>query len=209
MSRKKTKNYRKFVVADRVSFICFALYVLTYVVLLVVTWDYRNLIFLFIPLLFSCALLVSLALKSNKVSPQAMSKVAKVAADTNLLLNGADGAAASLLIQNANWNEREKEIKRLPSIVPAWLFAIFFLTPLVNFTSYGLLEEYQTVSPWQLLWFSAASLVFILMAQISSTFALIYAGEKIIAIKSWVTIVIFLVLVTVGTIITYYLESNY
>lgn len=188
-------NRKKSVLADRCSFIFFALYCLTYVLASILTENPAYLIFLFVPVLFLFALLMNLSIKHKKMKTSTLSKISAIAAVSAILMNGIQALGTSMYAGGMNPSAKEAEIKRYPSIVPAWLFAIIFSTGFANFVFAALLFEPSDFP--DVLLYTVISVLFLISAQISSTFALLYSGEKRYAVKSWKSILIF----TVGMIL--------
>lgn len=192
------KNHKKYVTANRLSFLFFGLYFLNYLILPAVTRDPKNFVFLSLPLIFLIALLVNLALKRKKIKAASLSKVTKASAFFNVLFNGADAVPTSLYAGTADWNKNIEEILKYPSIMPAWLFVAIYITPIANVSFYALLDDSPNcINPWVLLTFSLTGVLFLVLGQISSTRALIYSGEKQVAKKSWKSIII----ITIVTVI--------
>ena len=197
-------NNKKFVIANSLSFVFFSLYFLTYVFLVFITRDYKNLLFLFVPSIFLMALLINLSIKYNQLETSTISKISKFSAILNILINGLSTAGSSLFVGTMDWEEKKEEIERYPSIVPAWLFCILVCTLFANFIFFFLLGQNSTITFNIIVFYSVISFVFLFMAQISSTLALIYSNDKKYAVKSWRNILIVflglivIVLITAG-----------
>lgn len=195
-------NDKKFVIANRISFMFFTLYLLTYLLLPIIEKNANYLWFLIFPCIFLISLIINLLIKYNQLKPNSMGSVSKIAAIANILFNGINlnTVSGSLYVGTADWNEKKEEIKKYPSITPTWLFVLLFATILSNFMIFMFshvprVDTHMTDNV--ILTVSIISIVFILLAQISSTFALLYSNGKKDTFKSWRTIII----ITIGLII--------
>lgn len=195
-------NDKKFVIANRISFIFFTLYLLTYVLLPIIEKNANYLWFLIFPCIFLLSLIINLLINYNIIKPNSMEDVSKIAAIANILFNGfnLNTVSGSLYVWTADWNEKKEEIKKYPSITPTWLFVLLFATILSNFVIFMFSHDPRIdthMTDNVILTVSIVSIVFILLAQISSTFALLYNNGKKETFKFWRNIII----ITIGLII--------
>lgn len=100
-------NNKKFIIANRCSFILFILYILTYIIFPICARDLRYLVFLIFPFIFLTRLIVNLSLKYNKLNTDKINRVSKVLAILNTLFIGLSGGF-QLIIDEYN-KEKEKE----------------------------------------------------------------------------------------------------
>ena len=117
---------KKFMFANRISFILYSLYVLTYVALPFVTGNWIDFVFLILPFMFTIGLIENVIIKYRKIDTNKISKVSEITSIFSTLINGFNSGA--LYVGTMDWNEKEKQIKRYPSIEPAWLFVIIITT---------------------------------------------------------------------------------
>lgn len=193
-------NNKKFVIANKISFMCFTLYLLTYVLLPIIEKNANYLWLLIFPCIFLISLIIRLLIKYNMMRANNMEKISKKSAIANILFNGINlnTVSGSLYVGTADWSEKEEEIKKYPSITPTWLFLILFTIILTNFLFYMFSVNTDThISGNILLIYSIISIVFILLGQIASTFALLYNNGKKEVFKFLRTIII----VTIGLIV--------
>ncbi|MGN1297202.1 MAG: hypothetical protein ACI4VH_02045 [Clostridia bacterium] len=200
---------KKFVIANKISFMFFTLYLLTYVLLPIIEKNANYLLFLIFPCIFLISLIINLLIKYNEMKPNSMGSVSKIAAIANILFNGfnLNTVSGSLYVGTADWNEKKKEeIKKYPSITPTWLFVLLLATILSNFIIF-MFSHVPRVDTHMadnvILTVSIISIVFILLAQISSTFALLYNNGKKETFKFWRTIIIITISLIIITIYSF------
>ena len=185
------KNKEKFRIANCISFVCFGAYYLSFIILTAIAGNAVFLTTLASPTGMLIALLINVSIKYRKADIKPVAKTAKIAARLSILMNGFSSPESepACYLAGTDWAQKEKDIRRYPSIVPAWLFVavvtnfINYLMPLVFLGSRMTHREVHL-----LILFYFISLVPLIAGQISSTFALLYAGEKAYAVKSWKTI---------------------
>ena len=196
-------NDKKFRIANRISFIFFSLYLLTFIFLPIVEKNANYLWFLIFPLIFFISLIINLLIKYDSMKPSSMEKVSKGAAILNILFNGfnLNTVAGSLYVGTTDWDDKKEEIKKYPSITPAWLFVLLFATVLSNIMLYLVLSDTRFWNPHisgtVIIIVSIISIIFILLGMISSTFALYYNNGKKEAFRFWKIIIV----VVIGLII--------
>ena len=197
-------NNKKAIYANRISFIFFELYILTYILLPILTHDIKYLIFLLIPLIFSISLIINLMLKYDKLSSNKMNNISKISVFMNMLLNGVniDAVSGSLYVGEINWDMKKQQIKKYPSIEPVWVFIIMFCTIFVNFVSIFFIKD---INLNLFLIFSIISLIFLLLCQISSSFLLYYDNGKSELLKFWKSIILFILIIVIVICITFLL----
>lgn len=202
-------NEKKFIIANRISFIFVILYLLTYVLLPIVEKNVNYLCFLILPVIFVISLIINISLKYNKMKSGTMEKGSKIAATSNILFNGF--IASSLQVGTIDWNEKEKEIKKYPSITPTWLFVILFATILSNLLFFTILSDTQVWNlhiSWNAISIaSIISIVFVLLGLVSSTFALYYNNGKKEAFRFWKIIGVVVLGLIIVTIYSAYHEG--
>ena len=178
---------KKFKIANRISFIFFSLYLLTYILLPIVEKNASYSWFLIFPIIFFIGLIINIILKYNKMKPGTMGKFSKIAAIANIMFNGS--IASSLYVGTMDWETKTKKIKKYPSITPTWLFVILFATILSNIIFFASLSDTRVRNlhiSWNvILIVSIISIVFILFGLISSTFSLYYNNGKKEAFRFW------------------------
>ena len=178
---------KKFIIANRISFILYSLYVLTYVALPFVTGNWIDFVFLILPFIFTIGLIENVIIKYRKIDTNKISKVSEIASIFSILINGFNSGA--LYVGTMDWNEKEKQIKRYPSIEPAWLFVIIictiFLLPLAMVVD---VANIYIISIFVLI-----SILLLIFCQVSSSFALYYNNGKDEMKKFWRNIIIVLV----------------
>ena len=146
-----SKN-KKFIIANRISFMFFSLYLLTFILLPIIEKNASYLLLLISPLMFFIALIINLSIKYDFIKPNNIEKISKSAVILNILFNGFnfDTIANSLNIETTDWHSKKEEIKRYPSITPTWLFVLLFATLLVNglflFIAYN--KNPQSINSW-------------------------------------------------------------
>ena len=198
--RNEEKTARKFRIANGISFACFGAYYLSFFVLAVIAGRAACLTAAFLPTIALAGLLINVAVKYRHAGTGGIAKAAKTAGFLSFLMNGYSYPAACAA--DTDWSQKEKDIRRYPSIVPAWLFAGTFL----NFVNF-FMPLIASGTPFTdgevrlLIVFYCISTVFLMIGQVSSTFALIYAGEKEYAVRSWKTIGIICVLFAAAVLI--------
>ena len=103
-------NDKKLKIANRISFILFSLYLLTYIFLPIVEKNANYLWFLIFPLTFFISLIINLLIKYDSMKPSNMGKVSKGAAILNILFNGfnLNTVAGSLYVGTTDWNDKKK-----------------------------------------------------------------------------------------------------
>ena len=193
MNAKENKA-RKFKIANRISFACFGAYYLSFIVLTVVAGNPVFLTTLLVPTCMLLGLLINVSIKYRKADTKSIAKTAKIAALLSICMNGFSITESwpARYTAGTDWEQKEKDIRRYPSIVPAWLFVavvanfIVYLLPLMFLGSQITHREVRLM-----ILFYFISLVPLIAGQVSSTLALIYAGEKKYAVKSWKSIGIF------------------
>lgn len=200
-------NEKKFRIANRISFIFFSLYLLTYIFLPIIEKNANYLWFLGFPLLFLIALIINLLIKYDSIKPRNMEKVSKGAAILNILFNGSNlnTVAGSLYAGTTDWDVKKEEIKKYPSITPTWLFVLLFTTILVNGSSLIIAYDKnpQSLNLWlnfsgtSIIIASIISIIFILLGMVSSTFALYYNNGK----KETIRFLKIIIIVVIGLII--------
>lgn len=193
---------KKLKIANRISFICFGLYLLVYILLPIVEKNAAYLWFLFFPVLYLISLIINLLIKYNKFGTEKIGKISKIAAVFSILLNGFNAGAS--YVGTMDWDAKEEEIKRYPSITPTWLFIMLFTTCFINgaslFIAYD--QDPKTINTWLhfsgtvIIIASIISIIFILIGLISSTFALYYNNGKKDTFRFWKIIII----ITLGLI---------
>ena len=198
-------NNNKAVCANRMSFIFFVLYILTYILLPILTHDIRYLIFLLVPLIFSVSLIINLILKYDKLSSNKINGISKISTIMNILLNGVniDTVSNSLYVGEINWDMKKQQIKKYPSIEPVWVFIIMFCIAFVNFLSIFLIKDIKINL---ILIFSIISLIFLLLCQISSSFLLYYNNGKSELLKFWKSIILFILVMGIVIGLTFLLS---
>ena len=179
---------KKFMLANRISFILYSLYVLTYVVLPFVTGNWIDFVFLILPFIFTMGLIENVIIKYRKIDTNKISKVSEIASIFSILINGFNSGA--LYVGTMDWNEKEKQIKRYPSIEPAWLFVIIITTFICSFPL-AMIIDVANINT--ILIFMIISILFLVICQISSSFALYYNNGKDELKKFWRNIIIVLV----------------
>lgn len=183
-------NDKKFKVANRISFIFFILYFLTYFFLPIIEKNINYLWFFIFPCVFFISLIINLLIKYNKMEISNLEKVSKIATIVSILLSGTIPNTTS----NSDSEKKVEEIKKYPSITPTWLLVLLFTTIFSNLILFMLFYDTKFfnvhISGSVILTASIISIVFILLGQISSTFALIYNNGKKDALKFWRTIII-------------------
>lgn len=175
---------KKFIIANRISFTLYILYVLTYITLPFVTHNLVDLIFLILPFMFTMGLIENILIKYRKIDTKTISKVSEIAAIFSTLINGFNSGA--LYVGTMDWEEKKKQIKKYPSIEPAWLFVILISTilllPLAMVVD---IANIYTISIFVLI-----SIVLLIFCQVSSSFALYYNNGKDEMKKFWRNIII-------------------
>ena len=194
---------KKFKIANRISFIFFSLYLLTFIFLPIIEKNANYLWFLVFPLIFFISLIINLLIKYDSMKPSNMEKVSKGAAILNILFNGfnLNTISGSLYAGTTNWDAKKEEIKKYPSITPTWLFILLFATIFVNGLSLFIVYDKspQSMNLWlnfsgtAIIIASIISIVFILIGMVSSTFALYYNNGKKEAFRFWKIIIIVLI----------------
>ena len=196
-------NDKKFRIANRISFIFFSLYLLTFIFLPIIEKNAKYLWFLVFPLIFFISLIINLLIKYDSMKPNNVGKVSKAVALLNILFNGLNfnTVAGSLYAGTTDWDAKKEEIKKYPSITPTWLFVLLFTTILVNgsslFVAYN--KNPQSMNTWLnfsgtvIIVASIISIVFILLGMVSSTFALYYNNGKKEALGLWKIIIVLVV----------------
>lgn len=183
---------RKLLFAIRCSFILFALYDLTYIILPFITHNPKDTIFLILPTIFTISLIINVLIKYDKVETKGISKGSKIASLCNILFNGfnLNTVSGSLYVGTMDWNAKKEQIKKYPSIEPAWLFVISVTTLLFNlpFAMLVNIDNIQLISIFVLV-----SIVLLILCQISSSFVLYYNNGKDEMKKFWRNIIIVLV----------------
>lgn len=183
---------RKLLFAIRCSFILFALYDLTYIILPFITHNPKDTIFLILPTIFTISLIINVLIKYDKVETNGISKGSKIASLCNILFNGfnLNTVSGSLYVGTMDWDAKKEQIKKYPSIEPAWLFVISVTTLLFNLPFAMLLDidNIQLISIFVLV-----SIVLLILCQISSSFVLYYNNGKDEMKKFWRNIIIVLV----------------
>lgn len=186
---------KKFIFMNRITFILFACYLLTYLILPVYTKDIKNLMFIIFPLIFLISLLINISFKYDKINTDKMSKFSKIIALLNILLNGFSSVSSSLIVGTTNWKEKKKQIKKYPSITPLWLFVIMFATVLSNFC-FGLVLSTEGINLNFILIATIISLIFLFLAQITSSICLYYNNGKKEVQKMWKDTIIVIISLT-------------
>lgn len=176
---------KKFMLANRISFILYSLYVLTYVVLPFVTGNWIDFVFLILPFIFTMGLIENVIIKYRKIDTNKISKVSEITSIFSTLINGFNSGA--LYVGTMDWNEKEKQIKRYPSIEPAWLFVIIITTFICSFPL-AMIIDVANINT--ILIFMIISILFLVICQISSSFALYYNNGKDEMKKFWRNIII-------------------
>lgn len=183
---------RKLLFAIRCSFILFALYDLTYIILPFITHNPKDTIFLILPTIFTISLIINVLIKYDKVETKGISKGSKIASLCNILFNGfnLNTVSGSLYVGTMDWDAKKEQIKKYPSIEPAWLFVISVTTLLFNlpFAMLVNIDNIQLISIFVLV-----SIVLLILCQISSSFVLYYNNGKDEMKKFWRNIIIVLV----------------
>ena len=179
---------KKFMLANRISFILYSLYVLTYVVLPFVTGNWIDFVFLILPFIFTMGLIENVIIKYRKIDTNKISKVSEITSIFSTLINGFNSGA--LYVGTMDWNEKEKQIKRYPSIEPAWLFVII-ITTFICSLPLAMVIDVANINT--ILIFMIISILFLVICQISSSFALYYNNGKDELKKFWRNIIIVLV----------------
>ena len=204
---------KKLKIANRISFICFGLYLLIYILLPIIEKNACYLWFLFFPVLYLIAMIRALLIKYKKTGTKNKGKIARIAAALSILINGFNAGAS--YVGTMDLDAKEEEIKRYPIITPTWLFLLLFTTLFVNglslFIAYN--QNPKTINMWlhfsgkAIIIATAISIVFILLGLISSTFALYYNNGKKEAFGFWKTIIIVALGLIVIVIISAYLSG--
>ena len=183
---------KKFIIINRITFILFTCYLLTYLILPIYTKDIKYLIFIIFPLIFLISLLINIAFKYDKINTNKMSSFSKIITILNILINGFTSIASSLVVGTINWKEKKKQIKKYPSITPLWLFLIMFSTVIANFC-FGLILSTEGLKLNTLLIATIISLIFLFLAQITSSISLYYNNGKKEVQKMWKDTIIVIV----------------
>lgn len=192
-------NDKKLKTANRISFIFFSLYLLTYIFLPIIEGNAYYLIFLFFPILFSISLIINLSIKYNNMNKDNMKKISKTAAIFNILFNGFNvhTIAGSSYVGTIDWDAKEEEIKKYPSITPLWLFIMLFCTALFNgvslFWAFSPTENHWNLSGNAIIIASIISIFSILIGMISSSFALYYNNGKKETFRFWKIIAVMVI----------------
>lgn len=203
-------NDKKLKIANRISFILFSLYLLTYIFLPIVEKNANYLWFLIFPLTFFISLIINLLIKYDSMKPSNMGKVSKGAAILNILFNGfnLNTVAGSLYVGTTDWNDKKEEIKKYPSITPTWLFVLLFATVLSNISLYLVLSDTRVwnlhISGTVIIIVSIISIIFILLGMISSTFALYYNNGKKETFRFWKIIIVVVIVLIIIVIYSAY-----
>ncbi len=176
---------KKFIIANRFSFMLYILYVLTYVTLPIVTHNWIDLIFLILPLIFTIGLIENILIKYRKIDTNKTSKLSEITAILNVLLNGFN--AGALYVGTIDWNEKKEQIKKYPSIEPAWIFVILITTFLLNLPL-AMFVDLANINT--ILIFVLISIMFLVLCQVSSSFALYYNNGKDEMKNFWINIII-------------------
>ena len=176
---------KKFIIANRISFILYSLYVLTYVALPFVTGNWIDFVFLILPFIFTMGLIENVIIKYRKIDTNKISKVSEITSIFSTLINGFNSGA--LYVGTMDWNEKEKQIKRYPSIEPAWLFVII-ITTFICSLPLAMVIDVANINT--ILIFMIISILFLVICQISSSFALYYNNGKDEMKKFWRNIII-------------------
>ena len=175
---------RKLLLATRFSFILYALYVITYIVLPFVTHNLKDTIFLILPVMFTIGLVINILIKYEKADTEGISKVSKIASIGNILFNGfnLNTVSGSLYVGTMDWDAKKEQIKKYPSIEPTWLFVILILTVLFSlpFAMFVDIDNIGIISIFILI-----SIVLLILCQISSSFVLYYNNGKNELKKFW------------------------
>lgn len=177
------KNDKKFKIFDRISFIFFSLYLLTYIFLPIIEKNASYLLILIIPVMFLISLIINLLIKYDKIKSNSMNNVSKKVSIFNLLFNGINlsTVAESSYVGTMDWDVKKEEIKKYPSITPTLLFVIMFAT-VFNFIFVILID---TISINVVLIACIISMIFLLLGIISSSFAVYYNNGKKELLKFW------------------------
>lgn len=207
-------NDKKLLIANRISFILFCLYLLTYVFLPIIEKNANYLWFLIFPVAFLISLIINLSIKYNAMKSSSMEKTSKVVSILNILFNGINlhTVSGSLYTGTADWSAKEEEIKKYPSITPTWSFLLLFVTAFFNF-AFGLMLSTPdanfpaVISREVITTFTIISMVFILLMLISSTFSLLYNNGKKETLRFWRTIIIIVIGLIVIAIYSAYHEG--
>lgn len=180
---------KKLLLATRVSFILYALYVITYIVLPFVTRNPKDAIFLILPTIFTISLIINVLIKYDKADTQAISKGSKIASLFNILFNGfnLNTVSGSLYVGAMDWDVKKEQIKKYPSIEPAWLFVILIITLLFSLP-FAMFVDINNIGIISI--FVLVSIVLLILCQVSSSFALYYNNGKNEMKKFWRNIVI-------------------
>ena len=180
---------KKIVFATRCSFILFILYVITYIILPIYTHELKYLILLTIPFIFTMSLLINILIKYNNMNVKTISKISKIVAIISILINGLSVGAVSgaLYVGTINWEVKQEQIKKYPSIDPAWLFVIIFTTALL-YTPLVLIINMDNFNVS--ITFILISIIILILCQISSSFTLYYNNGKKEMKKFWRNIII-------------------
>lgn len=180
---------KKLLLATRVSFILYALYVITYIVLPFVTRNPKDAIFLILPTIFTISLIINVLIKYDKADTQAISKRSKIASLFNILFNGfnLNTVSGSLYVGAMDWDVKKEQIKKYPSIEPAWLFVILIITLLFSLP-FAMFVDINNIGIISI--FVLVSIVLLILCQVSSSFALYYNNGKNEMKKFWRNIVI-------------------
>lgn len=183
---------KKFIIINRSTFILFLCYLLTYLILPIYAKDIKYLIFIIFPLIFLTSLLINIGFKYDKINTKKANTFSKVIAILNILINGFTSVASSLVVGTINWEEKKKQIKKYPSITPLWLFIIMFATVLSNFC-FGLILSAEKLNLNYLIIATIISLIFLFLAQITSSICLYYNNGTKEVNKMWKdTIIVFI-----------------
>lgn len=193
------KNEKEFKIFNRISFIFFSLYLLTYIFLPIIEKNASYLWILIIPVMFLISLIINLLIKYDTIKSNSMNNGSKKVSIFNLLFNGINlsTVAESSYVGTMDWDVKKEEIKKYPSITPTWLFVLMFATVL-NFIFAVLID---TISINVVLIAGIISIIFLLLGIISSSFAIYYNNGKKELLRFWKIIGI---VVLVGIIIIIY-----
>lgn len=180
---------KKLLLATRFSFILYVLYVITYIVLPFVTRNPKDAIFLILPTIFTISLIINVLIKYDKIDTESISKGSKIASLFNILFNGfnLNTISGSLYVGTMDWDVKKEQIKKYPSIEPAWLFVILVTTLLFSLP-FAMLVDIDNIGIISI--FILISIVLLVLCQISASFALYYNNGKNEMKKFWRNVII-------------------
>ena len=154
-----------------------------------VTRNPKDAIFLILPIIFTISLIINVLIKYDKVDTQSISKGSKIASLFNILFNGfnLNTVSGTLYVGTMDWDVKKEQIKKYPSIEPAWLFVILITTLLFSLP-FAMFVDINNIGIISI--FVLVSIVLLILCQVSSSFALYYNNGKNEMKKFWRNVVI-------------------